>query len=139
VRVSAPGLAPAEVTINSVASDTNPVAGIAEPAIHDAGRVAVARDASFKPALVASKNRRIADINQDVQFTLSAGSYREQVEAFIRSHAAGIDPFSADYRALVERLVAIVTERNGLMIADDYNFNVHTFNDQLGAKAKKKK
>ncbi len=139
VRVSAPGLAPAEVAINSVAPALDQVAGLSEPAIRDAGRVVVARDASFKPAIVAAKNRKLAEINQDAQFTLAAGGYREQVEAFIRAHAAGVDPFSADYRALVERLVAIVTERNGLMIADDYNFNVRTFNDQLGAKAKKKK
>jgi hypothetical protein len=139
VRVSAPGLAPAEVALASVAPEAEVVAGITEPAVRGTSRIAVLRDPNFKPAIVAAKNRKLAEINQDAQFTLSAGSYREQVEAFIRAHAAGVDPFSADYRALVERLVAIVTERNGLMIADDYNFNVRAFNDQLGAKTKKKK
>ena len=139
VRVSAPGLAPAEITLTSVAPDAATVAGIAEPAVIEAGRFAVRRDPNFKPAVVAAKNRKLGEITQDVQFPMAGGIYREQVEQFIRTHATGVDPFSADYRALVERLVKIVTDRNGLMIADDYNFNIRAFNNQVGAKAKKKK
>lgn len=137
VRLSAPGVEAAEVVIVSVAPAADRVTGIAEAGLDDAGRVAVQRDPNFKTAVVGAKTSKLVEIKQDVEFKPAADGYREPVERFVREHAQGVDPFTADYRALVERLVAIVTERNGLLIADDYNFNVRAFNDR--GKAKKKK
>lgn len=136
VRVSSPGLEPAELSLTATAPRAGPVTGIREPAIHDAGRVAVARDTAFRTAVVVAKNRKIVTISEDVQFAPSARGFGEQVEAFVRAHANGVDPLSPDYRALVDRFVTIVAERNGLLIADDYNFNVRAFNELPPAKAK---
>ena len=128
MRVSAPGLAPAETVIHSVAPADDRVAGIGEPALGDARRVAVARDPIFKPVTFAAKSQKIAEINQDVDFPSGADGYRDAVQSFITAHSAGADPFSAEYRAFVERIVALVTERNGHLVADDYNFNARAYN-----------
>ena len=54
------------------------------------------------------------------------------MEAFIRKRNLGIDPFTVAYRAFVDRITTIVAERNGRLVADDYNFNVQAFNDKSG-------
>jgi hypothetical protein len=132
VRVTAPGLEPAEATVTSVAAPDDRVAGITEPPLSDDGRAAVARDASFKTAVVAAKRGRLTEIRQDFDF--KAGSreeYGNQIAAFVRERNPGLDPFTAAYRAFIERITSIVAERNGHLVADDYNFNVRKFNDAV--------
>jgi dienelactone hydrolase len=52
VKISAPGLQAAEVTITSVAPADDRIAGITEPPVADAGRVRVTRISSFLPVKV---------------------------------------------------------------------------------------
>lgn len=135
VRVSAPGLQPAEVTIVSVAPTPSTVPGILEPALSDTGRTPVRRDPDFKPALVGGKNGRVAEIEQDRQFDAKTREeLRTQIEQFVRERNPSVDVFTAEYRAFIERMVGIVSDRNGLMIADDYNFNARA----VAPKKKKK-
>ena len=130
VKVSAPGLAPAEVALASVAPAADSVAGLSEPRLADAGRLAVARDPGFKTVTFAPKGRKFLEIRQDADFTAgSRENYREQLERFVRERNPDIDPFSAECRAFIERLTALVAERNGHLVADDYNFNVRALND----------
>jgi dienelactone hydrolase len=130
VRVTAPGLEPAEVTLESVAPSDDRVEGIAEPSVAGAGRIHVSRDASFKPVVLAAKSSRkssIAELKDDANF--KGPDYRAQIEAFVKERNPGLDVFSTGYRAFIERLVQIAAERNGRLIADDYNFNAHAFNE----------
>lgn len=133
VTVSAPGLAPAEATVAAVAPAGGAVEGIVEPPLSDRGRSPVRRDPAFKTVVFAAKARRIQEIRQDYDF--KAGSreeYRRQIGDFVRRLNPGIDPFTSAYRLFIERMTGIVEQRNGHLVADDYNFNVRAFNDKAG-------
>jgi beta-galactosidase len=138
VTVSAPGLASAEVTLHSVAPQADDVPGISEPTVSDDGRAPVRRDPQFHAAVLASKVQVVAEAMDDLSFPGPADHYREQIEAYIHAHSTGVDPFSTSYRSLVERLTAIVNQRDGHLIADDYNFNARAFNDAVRPKPKAK-
>jgi dienelactone hydrolase len=64
VRVTAPGLEPAEVTLESLPPAADRVEGILEPPVQDAGRIHVSRDARFKPVIVAAKNSKKRTVAQ---------------------------------------------------------------------------
>jgi len=51
------------------------------------------------------------------------------VQQFVSQRNPGVDIFSAAYRGFIEWIVQIVTERNGHLVADDYNFNARAFNN----------
>jgi hypothetical protein len=137
VKVSAPGLTSAEVTLAAVAPAADTVSGLTEPTISDEGRVPIGRDPNFMPKLLAAKAGRIDDIPHDFHFPGPAkDDYRQQIERFVREHNPGIDTFSVDYRSFIERLTEIVVEREGLMIADDYNFNARALNQKKPVKKK---
>jgi beta-galactosidase len=131
VTVSAPGLEAAQVEIVSAPSPDNRVAGIVEPPLADAGRVAVARDAAFRPAVVASKpssRNRIAEISKDYDFQMGTrDQIREQIQNFIKERNPKLDTFTAAYRLFVERMTTLVMERNGHLVRDDYNFNARAY------------
>jgi hypothetical protein len=55
VTVSAPGLAAGEVMLQAVAPPDDRAAGLDEPRLDGAGRLAVARDPSFKPVVVRGR------------------------------------------------------------------------------------
>ncbi|MFB3829458.1 MAG: glycoside hydrolase family 2 TIM barrel-domain containing protein [Bryobacteraceae bacterium] len=134
VTVSAPGLAAAEVTVTAVAPAEDAVEGIVEPPLSDLGRSPVRRDPAFKTVVFAAKAGKLQEIRQDYDF--KAGSreeYRRQVGDFVRRLNPGIDPFTSAYRLFIERMTSIVEQRNGHLVADDYNFNVRAFNDKSGA------
>ncbi len=133
VRVTAPGLEPAEVTLVSETPADDRVAGVEEPPVSDGGRIHVTRDMHFQPVVLAAKNRknRLAEIKDDFDF--KPGDVRAQVQAFVKERNPGVDVFSAAYRAFVERIVTIVSERGGHLVADDYNFNAARFNDVASA------
>ncbi len=140
VRVSAPGFEPVEVTIRSVAPAHDAIAGIGEPALREANRVVARRDPAFRPVVVGAKSRKLAEIDRDFDFKAdSRAGYQEQVERFVRERNEGIDVFTAEYRAFIERITTLVAERNGHLVADDYNFNVRALNDAGGSTKKKKK
>ncbi len=61
VKVSAPGLEPAEVTVSSVAPPEDRVPGIIEPPVADRGRVHVSRVQGFQPVKVTGKLKFSAD------------------------------------------------------------------------------
>ena len=138
VRLTAPGLAPAELTLRSVAPGDDRIAGLTEPALADAGRAAVQRNENFKTVTFAPKGRKLLELREDADFTAaSPEDYHQQIEKFVRERNPDIDPFSAEYRAFVERVTAIVVERNGHLVADDYNFNVRALNEKKPVKKKK--
>ena len=135
VTVSAPGLAPAGVVIRTVAP-ADGVPGIAEPVLADQGRRPVQRDLAFRTAVFEQKAQYLEEILRDADFTPGAnGSYREKVEQFIRDRNHGVDVFSADFRAFVERMIQLTQDRAGHLVGDDYNFAVRALNEKLGRPA----
>jgi hypothetical protein len=141
VRVSAPGLAPAELTLRSVAPAHDQVAGIGEPGLNDRGRAPVARDPDFMAVILGAKFRPLSDIYKDFDFTgATLDECRTQLEAFIRKRNPNADvltaEFTAEYRAFIERIAALVLERGGHLVADDYNFNVRALNESAAATKK---
>ncbi|AWI09710.1 glycoside hydrolase family 2 protein [Ereboglobus luteus] len=133
VTVSAPGLAPAEIIIKAVAPEAPAATGITEPALSDANRRPVARDPNFKTVVFAQKAQYIEEIRPDADFTPDAsGGYRAQVTKFVADRNHGVDPFSSDYRAFVERMIQITTDRGGHLVADDWNFEARKINEKIG-------
>ncbi len=138
VTASSPGLPDATLTLYSVAPAEPKGNAISEPKLSDDGRSAVHRDASFQARVLAHQVQIVSEIPDDVSFPGPSENYRAQVEAFIKAHSTGVNPFSSEYRSFIERLVAIVNQRDGHLIADDFNFNARMFNEQMRANAKNK-
>ena len=133
VTVSSPGLAPGRVGITTIAPPGEPIPGITEPPLEDAGRGLVTRDRSVKPVVFAARQRKLAEITQD--YDLSGKDYAAAVRSFIEQRNAGVDLSNgAEFRAMVAQLAAILEKTHGHLVADDYNFLVRQFND---ARAKK--
>ncbi len=65
VKISAPGLAPAEVKLASVALPDDRVPGISEPPLSDRGRVRVTRLSGFQPVVVTRKLSFGTDANAE--------------------------------------------------------------------------
>ena len=65
VTVTAPGLAPAEVTLTAEAPPDDRVPGITEPALSDEGRSAARRDPAFKAVVLPAKAGKLHEIRQD--------------------------------------------------------------------------
>jgi dienelactone hydrolase len=128
VKVSAPGLDSAEVEIPSVAPADDRIAGIVEPVVSDEGRGKVTRLPSFRPVLAAAKpasKTMVAEIDRDYDF--AGGDLRAQLDRFVRERNPKLDTKSAAYTKFLDRLVQIVTERNGHLVRDDYNFNARAY------------
>ena len=122
VRISAPGLAPAEVTLHSAAPANDAMEGISEPPLLDAGRLRVSRDAGFETVKAPGKST-IADIAKDYDFPLT--NVRAEIERFVKERNPRVDASTPAYRAFINRMTAQVIGRNGKLVADDYNFAAH--------------
>ncbi len=122
VSVAAPGLKPAELTLVSVAPPNDSVPGITEPRLSDEGRLQVVRLASVQSAPSKASNS-ITEIGKDYKIpTGSRDDVRIRIEEFIKQRNPSLDTTTASYGAFVDRLTTLVIERDGTLIADDYNF-----------------
>jgi len=134
VRVSSPGLAPAEITIDSRSPAPPADDGVVEVALSDAGRRPVERDTSYNPVAEAlSDAPRLARIeNENNTFPPSSDAeLRAAVEAFIRTRNPDADRSTPAFRALLDRLVETVKRTDRQLIPDDYNFAVENYNDAM--------
>jgi dienelactone hydrolase len=123
VKIAAPGLEPAEVTLNSVTPPDYRVAGITEPPVGDAGRVHVSRVSGFQPVSVTAKpssKNMVAEIPKDYDFAKT--DIRGQLDKFVRERNPKLDTSTAAYQAFIDRMTQITAERGGHLVADDYNF-----------------
>lgn len=137
VTVEASGLQAGSVTVEAVAPPDDTVTGIAEPAVADRGRVRVTRDMSVKSVVFAAKSHKMNEITQDYELPAGAApDYAAATATFIRQRNIDIDPTTADFRAMVQHLAAILEETRGHLVADDYNFQVRQFNSGSGKKKK---
>ncbi len=127
VSVSAPGLTPAEVSLESVAPADDRVPGIDEPALCRTGLPACPAPENPPPVSYTAPPRssptQIADIDQD--YDLKPGVRSEvfaEVETFVKQRNPKLNLATAPARAFLERMTTLVMQRDGKLIADDYNF-----------------
>ena len=80
----------------------------------------------------------MSEITKDYDFRANTRQgYQEQIERFVRERNGGVDFSSKANRAFIERIVTLVQERHGHLVADDYNFNVRALNEAAGTSKKK--
>jgi hypothetical protein len=134
VSVSAPGLESSEIAVAAVAPPNDAVDGITEPRLDDAGRIAVTRDPNFKTVAVAPKSKapKLAEIRQDYELPAkSRAEYREKLSRFIEEHnpEISISTSKKAYQQMLDGLTDLLEQRNGHLVADDYNFAVRKYNE----------
>lgn len=136
VRVSSPGLAPAEITVESASPPASPADGIVEPRLTDARRHPVARDPNFNPVAEAlSDSPTLARIeNENNSFPpLSAEALRARLDAFVRARNTTVDTTTPAYAAFLTRLAEAVVRTDRQLIPDDYNFAAANYDDAVRA------
>jgi dienelactone hydrolase len=116
VTLSAPGFAPAEVTLRSVAPPDDAVEGIGEPHLDDRGRLRITRVPGFRTAAFAVRRDAVADIDKDYDIR------PDQVEALVKQLNPKLDTSTPAFRAFADHIKLLVERRNNHLIADDYNF-----------------
>lgn len=106
VRVSAPGLEPAEATLASVAPADDRVPGIVEPKVADAGRVHASRVQGFQPVKVTGKLK----FAQDAKPSWPLDEQRRKIKAalFVPDPLPALQPESYGQ---VEVAPGVVAER----------------------------
>lgn len=127
VKVSAPGVEPAELTITSVRPADNSIPGIVEPSLSDQGRVRVARDLNFQTA-DSKESNQVAEIGVDQRFDLGTrDELRARIEQFVKQRNTRLDTSTAAFAGFIDQLTNLIIARNGLLLADDYNFFAHQY------------
>ena len=136
VRVSSPGLAPAEVAVEAVPPEPAPFADLVrQPPLRDAGRRPVRRDPTFQrptalPEVVgAGRARRPLRVVR-ASVADSAG-VRAAVSAFVRGVSPEADTATAAYRAFAEALAEALGRTGGVVVEDDYNVLAERHDDAL--------
>ncbi len=122
VRVAAPGLAPAEARIRSVAPPV--VAGpVVEPPLAEEGRRRTRRDPAYRPRLEAPTAPGIAPLTEPLQLAApdSAGR-RAELRRQVAAWNPAVDTAGVAFRLLLDRLTASAARTEGHFIEDDYNF-----------------
>ena len=130
VTISAPGLQSATVTLKSVVPPDDSIAGIVEPPLADHGRTRITRLRGFKPVVVAkATHATIAEIPKDYDIPLGPREQvRDAIEKFVKERNPKLNTATAANAAFIDRMTTSVLERNGHLIADDYNFNARRAN-----------
>ncbi len=132
VRVTSPGLAPAEIALRSTPPGRPVASGIRLPSLSDSGRRPVRRDASYRPGhdlTGVEQIRPAADPLVVAGRTPSA--VRSEIRSFIRQRNPEVDTTTAAYRALETRLAETLTASGGRMIEDDFNFLAGRYNEAI--------
>jgi hypothetical protein len=76
-----------------------------------------------------SSRAMIADIPKDFDFPLGPREQvRAQIEKFVKERNPKVNTATAACTAFIDRMTTLVLERNGHLIADDYNFNAQRAN-----------
>lgn len=84
-------------------------------------------------ATTAARNT-IAEIDRDYDFTANISEkVRAALDRFVKRRNPGLDVSTAPYRAFVDRMTEMVMQRNGKLIADDYNFAAQRYSHEAPA------
>jgi len=128
VMVSTPGLASGLVTLEAVeVTADNSI--ISEPVLNDEGRRRV-----FRPEMSAKSldepdgelKRTFSEINLGKR---SEQDYKSEISGMILNNNPSTDTTTAEYKTLVSLFAAHLLKNGGMLIADDYNFNIGHYNN----------
>jgi hypothetical protein len=127
VTVSAGGVASGYVEIEGVAENhDNSV--IIEPALKNEGRSQVNR-LVLEPKRLEEVPREIKLSYNEIKLTAKDPSgYRKAIREYIVKYNPAIDTTSTEFRVLTSLFCTYLMNNNGVLIADDYNFNADHFN-----------
>lgn len=126
VSVSASGLSSGsvEITAENIAGDESV---ISEPVLSSEGRrevtraIATARTESIPAAIKTT----FSDIKTGGK---SRAEYRSGIGSFILKENPGLDTTGTEFRSLIDLFASQLENNDGVLIADDYNFNASHFN-----------
>ena len=128
VRVSSPGVEPAQITIRTIAVARNTVPGITEPILSDAGRIRRIR----KDSLFRAKIEYVVEMapirGAETIRANSPEEYTQAIRDFLLKRNK-MDRKSAEFNALVKRMSAYIENTKGELTEDDYNFTAQIYND----------
>ncbi len=128
VSVSSAGLEPAEVTLHSTAP-AEPIEGIEEPHLSNAGRVPVRRD----PSITSTDGNppRVFDlISQDYKLPAATpAEARASMAQFLHEHNPKLPRDTPAYEDALTKLSSLLLQNHGNLIADWYNFTANEYED----------
>ena len=128
VSVSAGGLASGSVDID--AEEIKPDNSvISEPALDNEGRKQVARFEMTSDRLDEIP-REINLSHDELKFTSpDKQGYARSIRDYVIKNNPSVDSSTVEFRSLIDLFSTHLLNNNGLLIADDYNFNVDHFNN----------
>lgn len=131
VTVSSPGLEPAKLTIRSmmpVRNDTED--GISEPETRAVGGGKELSALTKQSAQSARSANSLSFITDDYRCDPAESAlYGERIERFLLNLNPAADRHCPAFRALMELMVSHLAKDDGVIVADDFNFNVSRYND----------
>jgi len=126
--VSSPGLISGSVTLEAVKmTPDNRI--ITEPALSIEGRKRVFLPESMVIKKIGSDGElkmTYNDINLGKQ---PAGEYRKSIREIISANNPAADTATTEFRALVSLFNSYLIKSGGILVADDYNFNIGHYNN----------
>ncbi len=130
VRVSSPGLQPAELELQAVAPLRAPDDDIVEPALSDDGRQAV----TINPHAAAITNNIAGSIQLvygELRFGGAPDTWRDQLDQQLRAENPQVDHASGAYALMLDLFAVSLQKNKGVLIADDFNFIANNYNEYL--------
>ncbi|TDG00262.1 glycoside hydrolase family 2 protein [Paenibacillus piri] len=128
---ASPGLQSASIEIAVAApDDVSRQTGISEPPVNCRGTVESMRRAVVTGQDFIQTANRLQFTVDDLQYAeTEAAAYAGHIDAYIRRHNPDTDTGTPAYQALLRLMVQQLEKDKGIIVADDYNFNVQLYND----------
>lgn len=128
VTVSSPGLVSGTVALEAIPVTVDNTF-ITEPPLTDEGRQAVRRPEIKAYPVNGSEGEIKPEYDEINTGILSEGEYRKAVRKLISEKNPNVDTTTIEFKTLVSLFVTHLEKNNGLLIADDYNFNTDHYNN----------
>lgn len=129
LKVSSPGLEPAEITITTRTVDRRSIPGIAEPLLSDKGRMTtIPKNKEFRETVEYIEELKPIFGPRRIEAS-SKNEYRVAMVDFVASVNPGIDTGSVEFECLIQNLTSYIENTKGELTEDDYNFIAKSYND----------
>lgn len=125
VRVKADNMKPAEIKLKAVEVKPEPGSVVSEPTLSNSGRRPVPWQSAFTTKDKSKQtNLLMKPYFQDIKLEggKSREYYAEQLRKIVLKHSPEIEKHPAVLDAIVSNLADICKSNNGIVVADDFNF-----------------
>ncbi|MFD0675701.1 MULTISPECIES: glycoside hydrolase family 2 protein [unclassified Paenibacillus] len=129
ITVSSPGLEPAKLSLESKQNPSYESHGIIEPISLARGDGAAWRHRSNQFMETAKIADILPFIIEDIDFDETESPYDEQIENYLSTLNPVIKRDSPAFLALKGLMVSQLVKGQGIIVADDFNFNISRYND----------